>query len=73
MPKRKRDKFYNFSFNEKSNETDFYLYGEIINGGNDWKFDETDVTFQDVRDTLDGMEDNSTLNIYVCANLKIKP
>ena len=65
MPKRKRDKFYNFSFNEKSNETDFYLYGEIINGGNDWKFDETDVTFQDVRDTLDGMEDNSTLNIYV--------
>ena len=64
MPRR-REKFYNFSFNEKKNETDFYLYGEIINGGNDWKWDETDVTFQDVRDTLDGMEDNSTLNIYI--------
>lgn len=64
MPRR-REKFYNFSFDEKNNTTDFYLYGEIINGGNDWKFDETDVTFQDVRDTLDGMEDNSTLNIYI--------
>ena len=31
MPRR-REKFYNFSFNEKKNETDFYLYGEIING-----------------------------------------
>lgn len=63
--KKKNDKFYNFSFNDKNNETDFYLYGEIISGGNDWKWDETDVTFQDVRDTLNGMEDNSTLNIYI--------
>lgn len=65
MPRRKDKKFYNFSFNEKNNETDFYLYGEIISGGNDWKFDETDVTFQDMRDTLDSMEDNSVLNMYI--------
>ena len=29
------------------------------------KWVETFFTFQDVRDTLDGMEDNSTLNIYI--------
>lgn len=65
MPKKKMKKFYNFNFNKEKNETDFYLYGEIISGGNDWKWDETDVTFQDVRDTLNEMEDNSTLNIYI--------
>lgn len=59
------DKFYNFSFNEATNSTDFYLYGEIVAGGNEWKWDETDVTFQDIRDTLDSMSDNATLNIYI--------
>lgn len=65
MAKKRIDKFYNFSFNEASNSTDLYIYGQIVSGGNDWKWDETDVTFQDVRDTLEAMEDNSTLNMYI--------
>lgn len=62
---KKIDKFYNFSFNETTKETDLYIYGEIISGGNDWKWDETDVTFEDIRNTLESMEDNSTLNMYI--------
>ena len=58
MPKVSR--FYNF-VNSKD-ETDLYLYGEIVNGSSKW--DESDVTFKDFKDTIDSMT-NTTLNIHV--------
>ena len=58
--------FYNFSeYNPTTNSTDFYVYGEIISGGNDWKWDESDVTFEDMRNALNDTPDNSILNMYV--------
>lgn len=58
--------FYNFTeYNSLTNSTDFYVYGEIISGGNDWKWDDTDVTFEDMRNVLDSVPDNSILNMYV--------
>ena len=58
MPKVSR--FYNF-VNSKD-ETDLYLYGEIVNGFSKW--DESDVTFKDFKDIIDSMT-NTTLNIHV--------
>ena len=58
MPKVSR--FYNF-VNSKD-ETDLYLYGEIVNGSSKW--DESDVTFKDFTDTIDRMT-HTTLNIHV--------
>lgn len=52
-------KFYNFVTLEKNNY-DLYLYGAIASE----KWEESDVTFQDFKNVIDGMNDNSTLNIY---------
>lgn len=54
-----KNKFYNFVTTKTSN--DLYLYGAIISGE---KWDETDVTFQDFKDKIDELTDNSVLNIY---------
>lgn len=64
MPKRKQNKFYNFSFDDSKNETELYLYGEIVSSA-DWKWEEEDVCFQDFKDVIDNMEDSRTLNIHV--------
>ena len=58
--------FYDFhEYNEKTNSTDFYIYGTIINGGNDYKWDDTDVTFEDMRNALNDCPNGSILNMYV--------
>lgn len=56
-------KFYNFK-NQSNNELDIYVYGTIVSGGNDWKWDETDVTFVDFREKLEGFSGN-VINIYI--------
>ena len=61
--KNENPKFYNF-VNVSDNETDFYLYGEIVSSS-DWKWSEDDVAFQDIKNTIDNMGDSSTLNIRV--------
>ena len=55
------NKFYNFISNNKKHE--LYVYGEIIGGSNKW--DESDVIFNDFKDKLNEMDDNSTLDIYI--------
>lgn len=55
------NKFYNFISNNKKHE--LYVYGEIIGGSNKW--DESDVIFDDFKDKLNEMDDNSTLDIYI--------
>ena len=55
------NKFYNFISNNKKRE--LYVYGEIIGGSNKW--DESDVIFDDFKDKLNEMDDNSTLDIYI--------
>lgn len=54
-------RFFNFIKNNKS--TELYVYGAIVSGA--YKWDETDVTFTDFRDTLDAMEDGSTLDMMI--------
>ena len=55
------NKFYNFISNNKKHE--LYVYGEIIGGSNKW--DESVVIFNDFKDKLNEMDDNSTLDIYI--------
>lgn len=54
-------KFYNFISTNKKHE--LYVYGEIIGGSDKW--DESDVIFNDFKNKLNEMQDNSTLDIYV--------
>lgn len=54
-------KFYNFI--TSSNETELFVNGAIVGGSE--KFDETDVIFSDFKNTLDSMENNSTLKLHI--------
>lgn len=56
-----KNKFYNFVTN--SNDTELYVYGDIIGGSEKWSDD--DVTFKDFSDTLTNIAPNSSLNVYV--------
>ncbi|MDC4245521.1 head maturation protease, ClpP-related [Clostridium perfringens] len=55
-------KFYEFK-NIANKDSELYVYGEICNGIDKW--DETDVTFKDFKDTLENMVQGSTLNMYI--------
>lgn len=57
----KTNRFYNFISTNKKHE--LYVYGEIVGGSSKW--DESDVVFDDFKNKLNEMEDNSTLDIYV--------
>lgn len=54
-------KFYNIK--SQNNTTGVYIYGEIIGGSEKW--DESDVTFDDFRTTLDNMNNGDTLEMYI--------
>lgn len=54
-----KSKFYNFISNNST--TELYLYGAIVSD----KWDETDVTFKDFKETIDSIENNSTLDIFI--------
>lgn len=54
------NKFYNFISNEDKKH-ELYLTGAIVSS----KWDESDVTFKDFRDTVENMEYNSTLDIFI--------
>ncbi|WP_099157786.1 head maturation protease, ClpP-related [Virgibacillus ndiopensis] len=43
---------------------DLYIYGEIVDN-TDWKWDESDVMPDDVKEVLESVEGLETLNIYV--------
>lgn len=59
-----KNKFFNFVFEEnKTNSADLYVYGALIGGVDKW--DESDVTFQDFRSTLETLSDGATLNMYI--------
>lgn len=55
------EKFYNI--NKNSNTTSVYIYGEIVGGS--YKWDDSDVTFDDFRNALDTIKDNDTLELYI--------
>lgn len=57
----KTNRFYNFISTNKKHE--LYVYGEIVGGSSKWE--ESDVVFDDFKNKLNEMEDNSTLDIYV--------
>jgi ATP-dependent Clp protease, protease subunit len=53
------NKFYNFVSN--NNKSELYLYGAIVSE----KWNENDVDFKDFKTAIDGLNDNSTLEIFV--------
>ncbi|EGT3606919.1 hypothetical protein FKF97_10980 [Clostridium perfringens] len=57
-----KSKFYEFK-NVTDTNQDLYVYGVIVNGADKW--DESDVTFKDFKDTLEKMTSGSTLNMYI--------
>ncbi|MCB2300649.1 head maturation protease, ClpP-related [Clostridium tagluense] len=58
------NKFYEFkNIGEKS--LDIMLYGEIISGGAENKWDSSDVCFQDFKDALDNIGNAKTINMYI--------
>lgn len=57
----KSRKFYNFITD--NNKHSLYVYGEIISGSDKW--DSSEVVFDDFRDTVEAMQDNSQLDIYI--------
>jgi len=65
----KNKKFYEFKNEVGKNSLDIMLYGEIISGGYDSKWDSTDVCFQDFKDALDQIgvagSNINTVNIYI--------
>lgn len=57
----KVSKFYNFV--TEKNKQKLYVYGEIIGGSEKW--DESEVVFDDFKDTVEAMPNDSVLDIYV--------
>ena len=57
-----KNRFYKFN-NLADNQKELYVYGVIVDGADKW--DESDVTFKDFKDTLESMSKGSTLNMYI--------
>ena len=57
-----KNKFYDIK-NSDDNNVDIYVYGEIIGGT--YKWDESDVTFEDFKDTLENIDSTKTVNLYI--------
>lgn len=57
-------KFYEFK-NMGTDSLDIYVYGEIVSGGNDSKWDSTDVCFQDFQDALNNLGNTKNINMYI--------
>jgi len=58
----KEVKFYEFK-NKANNNIDIYVYGEIVSGSDKW--DDSDVTFKDFKDNLEGLTGNEIINMYI--------
>src|SRR6185312_15859088 len=50
--------------NLTSKSADLYIYGEIVDN-TDWKWDESDVMPDDVKNALEKVDGLETLNIYI--------
>ncbi|WP_231159259.1 head maturation protease, ClpP-related [Clostridium botulinum] len=57
-----KNKFYDIKNSSDSN-IDIYVYGEIVGGSDKW--DESDVTFTDFKDTLENIDTSKTVNLYI--------
>lgn len=56
-------KFMNIK-NQTSTSADLYIYGDIINNTG-WKWDDSDVMPDDIKNLLDEIKDTKSLNIYI--------
>ena len=52
-----------FNVIKNNNEFDLYVYGDIISGS--YKYDDSDVTLDDFKNSLEKIKDNSVLNMYI--------
>lgn len=58
-----KNKFLNIK-NQNSSSADLYIYGDIINNTG-WKWDDSDVMPDDIKNLLDEIKDVKNLNIYI--------
>jgi ATP-dependent Clp protease protease subunit len=61
--KNKKTTFMNIK-NKTSSSADLYIYGDIINNTG-WKWDDSDVMPDDIKNILSEIEDKNDLNIYI--------
>jgi len=59
-----KKKFYEFK-NIAETSLDIMVYGEIVSGGEDSKWDSTDVCFQDFKNALDNIGKAKTINLFI--------
>ncbi|MGJ0846625.1 head maturation protease, ClpP-related [Tissierella praeacuta] len=60
-----KKQFYNVIHNKASNSVDIDIYGAIISGGKDNKWDDTDFTLDDFKEKLDEIEKFDTINLNI--------
>lgn len=58
-------KFFNVSYNKTSKIVNIDIYGAIVGGGKDSKWDNMDVTIEDFKEALEEKEDFDTININI--------
>lgn len=56
-------RYKNLEIKNLANKSELYIYGDIISG--DWKWDDSDVTTNEIRDFLKEIEDAKELDIYI--------
>lgn len=52
------------NFSKENKTADLYIYGAIIDN-TDWKWDETDVMPEDVKEAIEGLQGLDQINIYI--------
>lgn len=63
--KNKKNKFYNVVYNKSAQSVEINIFGEIVGGSKENKWDETDFTLEDLRDEIDNAGDFSEIVLNV--------
>lgn len=61
----KRKNFYNVFYNKASKSVDIDIFGAIVSGSKESKWDDTDFTLEDLQSQLEEADDFDTINLNV--------
>ena len=61
----KNTKFYNVVYNKSSKSVDVDIYGAIVGGGKESKWEESDFTLDELRDKLEEADGFDTINLNI--------
>lgn len=65
MKQKQTKQFYSVYYNKDSKTVEIDIYGQIINGGKESKWDETDFTLSDLKEKLEEADDFDTIVLNV--------